>query len=311
MPGPVKTMATRSLHELFVDRTKQLDRFRRSLDGTTSRRIILVPASAGMGKSWLLRQFAREAPARGARSVLIDFSDGQAYDALTLMRRYRDSLGPIHFNRLTTAINEATAPRLVIGEHGPTGGSSRINFGSSQIGEVSIGDVAGRNIIKDNLFVVQADNPLVIQAIEDRITQVFFECLRDLEARGPVLFLFDTYEQTSQSSEGWAANVTDRWITRELLSRIREGQLSRTVVVLAGRRLPNFSPDWAQVIGVLPIEAFSQADVATYLRQNRGLSLSDVEVQTLYNAVQGNPQLLGIIGDNLEQTVRLGDDDDW
>ncbi|MBX0326346.1 ATP-binding protein [Oscillochloris sp. ZM17-4] len=293
-----------------MDRLKQLDRFRRSLDGTASRRIILVSAGSGMGKSWLLKQFASEAEGRGARSVLIDFSDGQAYDVLTLVRRFRDSLGETHFNKLTAAINEATAPRLVISDSG--GGGTGVNFGSSQIGDVSIGDVAGRNVIKDNLFIFQADNPLVIQAIEDRITQVFFACLSEIEAAGPALFLFDTYERTSQSSEAWSPNVTDRWITRELLTRIRDGRLRNTVVVLAGRRLPSFGVEWSQVIGVMPIDLFTQADVSAYLRENRGLSsLTDAEVQTLYNAVQGSPQLLGIIGDNLEQTVRPGDEDDW
>lgn len=304
-------MATRSLQELFVDRLKQLDRFRRSLEGSTSRRIILISAGPGMGKSWLLKQFAREAAERGAHSVLIDFSDGQAYDVLTLVRRFRDALGPAHFNTLTATINEATAPRLVISDGGGPPATA-IDLSGSQVGDVQIGDVAGRNIIKDNLFIVQADNPLVIQAIEDRVTQVFFECLRELEASGPALFLFDTYERNAQSSEGWAANVTDRWITRELLARIRDGRLRNSLAVLAGRRLPGFGPEWAEVMGRLPLDLFTQDDVATYLRENRGLSgLTDAEVQTLYNAVQGNPQLLGIIGDNLEQTAHPGDDDDW
>jgi hypothetical protein len=305
-------MATRSLQELFVDRLKQLDRFRKSLEGATSRRIILISAGSGMGKSWLLKRFASEAVGQGTRSVMIDFSDGQAYDVLTLVRRFRDSLGADHFNKLTAAINEATAPRLVISDGGGGSSGGGINFGSGQFGDVRIGDVAGRNIIKDNLFIVQADNPLVIQAIEDRITQVFFACLDAVAASGPVLFLFDTYERTSQSSEGWSSNVTDRWITRELLTRIREGRLANTVVVLAGRRLPDFGADWAQVVGTLPVELFTQADVSTYLRENRGLSgLTDAEVQTLFNAVKGNPQLLGIIGDNLEQAERPNDDDDW
>ncbi|NTW01965.1 MAG: hypothetical protein HGA19_11860 [Oscillochloris sp.] len=297
-----------------MDRLKQLDRFRKSLDGNTSKRVILVSAGAGMGKSWLLQRFACESAERGVRNVLIDFSDGQAYDVLTLVRRFRDALGATYFNQLTAAINEATAPRLVISDNGSANSRNHsvVNFGYSQIGDVSIGDVAGRNIIKDNLFIVQADNPLVIQAIEDRITQVFFACLEELAAKEPLLFLFDTYERTSQSSESWASNVTDRWISRELLGRIRNGRLGNTVVVLAGRRLPNFGAEWAQVIGVLPIDQFTPTDVAIYLRENRGLSnLTDAEVQTLYNAVQGNPQLLGIIGDNLEQAVRPGDDDDW
>lgn len=305
-------MTTRSLQELFVDRLKQLERFRRSLEGDSGRRIILVTAGSGMGKSWLLRQFAFEAGSRSARSVLIDFSDGQAYDVLTLVRRFRDAIGPEYFNRLTAAINEATAPRLVLSESGDGGTGRAVNFGSAQLGDVSIGDVAGRNIIKDNLFIVQTDNPLLLQAIEDRITQVFFLCMEELTARQRCLFLFDSYERNSQSAESWMPNAADRWITRELLMRIRDGKLGNTVVVLAGRRVPEFNAEWSQVVGSLPLDLFSVADVAHYLRENRGLSnLTDSEVQTLFNAVQGNPQLLGIIGDNLEQAGKPVDDDDW
>jgi hypothetical protein len=84
-------------------------------------------------------------------------------------------------------------------------------------------------------------------------------------------------------------------------------------VVLAGRRLPEFDAEWAKVVGRLDLELFSLGDVTEYLRQNRRLAgLSDAEVQTLFNAVQGNPQLLGIIGDNLERSAGTGAvDDDW
>ncbi|NTU79427.1 MAG: hypothetical protein HGA45_08500 [Chloroflexales bacterium] len=297
-----------------MDRLKQLERFRKSLEGASGRKIILVAAAAGMGKSWLLRRFAQEAEARGAANVLVDFSDGQAYDVLTLVRRFRDDLGPTHFNRLTATINEATAPRLVIADQGDgRAAAPAVSFDGAQLGDVRIGEVAGRNIIKDNLFVVQADNPLLLQAIEDRVTQVFFECLAAIVTATPVLFLFDSYERTSQEGERWVSNAADRWIQRELLARINDGRLTNTVVVLAGRRLPAFDAAWAKVVGDLPIELFTVDDVAEYLRRNRRLaSLTDAEVQTLYNAVQGNPQLLGIIGDNLERSAMQGaPDDDW
>jgi hypothetical protein len=305
-------MASRSLQELFVDRLKQLERFRKSLEGSSGRKIILMTAGPGMGKSWLLRQFAHEAAERDVRSVLIDFSDGQAYDVLTLLRRFRDALGPAEFNRLTAAINEATAPRLVLSDEGGPGGAS-INLGGAQAGDVTVGDVAGRNIIKDNFFIVQTDNPLLLQAIEDRVTQVFFECLNELVAGTTrALFLFDSYERASQEGERWVSNAADRWIQRELLIRIREGRLPNTLVVLAGRRLPEFDAEWATVVGNLPLELFTVADVAQYLRENRELpNLTDNDVQTLFSAIQGNPQLLGIIGDNLEQEARPASDEDW
>lgn len=307
-------MITRPLEDLFVDRLKELDRFRRSLEGTSGRRIILVTAGPGLGKSWLLRRFAQEAEARGGAHALIDFSDGQAYDVLTLVRRFRDLLDSPHFNQLTAAINEATAPRIVIADQSDPAPETVVSFAGAQIGEVQLGDVVGGNLIKDNLFVVQTDNPLLLQAIEDRVTQVFFECLARVAGEGTVLLLFDSYERTSQGDgERWVSNAADRWIQRELLLRIRDGRLANTLVVLAGRRLPPFDAEWAKVVGPLPLEFFTFDDVAEYLRQNRRLStLTDTEVQTLYNAVQGNPQLLGIIGDNLERSAGAGaPDDDW
>jgi hypothetical protein len=151
-----------------------------------------------------------------------------------------------------------------------------------------------------------------LQAIEDRITLVFFECLRHLAAETRVVFLFDSYERNSTEAERWVPNAADRWITRELLTRLRDTMLSNTLVVLAGRRLPEFSAEWNAVLGNMPLDLFTVADVGQYLRENRGLNnLTDTEVQTLFNAVQGNPQLLGIIGDNLEQTVRPKDTEDW
>ncbi len=305
-------MTTRSLQELFVDRLLQLDRFRRSLEGTSGRRIILIEAGPGMGKSWLLQQFTYEAVSRDAQAVLIDFSDGQAYDVLTLARRFRDALGERHFNRLTAAINEATAPRLVLSEMNGSGNSA-INIGAgAQLGDLNVGDVAGGAIIKDNLFVVQTDNPLLLQAIEDRVTQALFTCLNELAATTRLVFCFDSYERTAQVGEDWVSTAADRWIAGQLLTRIRDGGLPNTVAVLAGRRLPPFNAQWSQVIGRLDLHLFTPEDVAEYLRENRGLSsLTDTEIQTLYNAVQGNPQLLGIIGDNLEQSSRPAEDDDW
>jgi hypothetical protein len=306
-------MTARTLQDLFVDRDKQIDRFRKSLDGTAGRRIILVTAGPGMGKSWLLRQFVNEAKAKAARTVLIDFSDRQAYDVLMLVRRSRDALGAEHFNRLTAAINDATAPRITINEAaGGSNNSAGVNLSNSQVQDVVIQEAAGRNIIKDNLFIVQSDNPLLLQAMEDRITQVFFECLNDLVKTQRVVFIFDSYENTSTDGGQWVPNAADRWITRELLFRIRDNQLPNTLVVLGGTRVPEFGIEWNAVIGRLPLDPFTVEDVTEYLRINRGLSnLSDSQIQLLHMAVQGNPQQLGIIGDNLEQANKPADEEDW
>ena len=47
---------------------------------------MVITASAGLGKSWLLRLFAAEATSRKLPLAQLDFADGQAYDALALVR---------------------------------------------------------------------------------------------------------------------------------------------------------------------------------------------------------------------------------
>jgi hypothetical protein len=228
-----------------------------------------------------------------------------------LVRRIRDAFGDRHFNALTAAINAATTPRVVL--EGGGGGPVNINLGSNnQVGSVNIGDVAGGNIIKDNLFIIQGDNPLAIQAIEDRVTTVFFNDLKGLTSKQRAIFLFDSYERTSLDESRWLANAADRWISGQLLRRVREGDLPNVLVVLAGRRLPQFGIEWQDVVGRMPLENFVEEDVAQYLRENRGLStLTDAEIRTLFTAVQGNPQLMGIIGDNLTQANRPVPDEEW
>lgn len=306
-------MTTRTLQDLFVDRLTQLERFRKSLEGDSPRRIIIITAPPGMGKSWLVKQFMYEATSAGALTVLLDFADTQAYDALMLVRRFRDALGAVHFNALTHAINEATSARVVIDGGSTDPANVNISLGTNNtIGSVEIGDVAGGNIIKDNLFIIQTDNPLLLQAVEDRITTVFFEGLTALAQRSKIVFFFDSYERNSLDADRWVPTAADRWITRELLGRIRDGKLPNALAVLAGRRAPDFGVEWNSVLGRMQLEAFVLEDVAQYLRENRGLSnLTDADVQTLFNAVQGNPQLMGIIGDNLEQATRPAADEEW
>ena len=88
---------TKTLRELFVNRVKHSDIFSRMLAGQTRRRIMVITAGAGLGKSWLLRLFAVEAPSRKLPLAQLDFADGQAYDALALVLRCRNAFGAEHF----------------------------------------------------------------------------------------------------------------------------------------------------------------------------------------------------------------------
>ncbi|MGQ9927365.1 MAG: hypothetical protein ACUVS4_10890 [Chloroflexaceae bacterium] len=236
---------------LWIDRPRQREALRRSLGGVNEPKILVLCAGPGMGKSWLLRQFADDALYLGAHVSLLDLSDDQAYDALALMRKLRDALGTPFFDPLTLTINEVTAPRLTM----------NVRTRSRSAAQPSLAG-AGHSGVKDNLFVVQTDAPRLLPAIDERVTRTFFACLEDLSTQWPVLLLFDSYEHASLDSERWLPGAADRWIRQELLRRIRDGRLRNTVVVLAGRLLPPFDASWATTLGVLTLEPLSHAEIA-------------------------------------------------
>src|SRR5690349_13383074 len=105
---------TKTLRELFVNRVRQSEIFGRMLEGQTRRRIMVITAGAGLGKSWLMRLFASEAASRKLPLAQIDFADGQAYDALGLVLRCREAFGAEHFPSVDRAINDSTTARVAL-----------------------------------------------------------------------------------------------------------------------------------------------------------------------------------------------------
>ncbi len=226
-------MAT--LTQLFVDREKQTAGFGKILDGGTPKRVMLIEAPGGLGKSWTIEYMRAECQRRQVPNVEIDFADGTVYDFLTLLRRARDSFADPIFNPLTQAINELAQPTLRLETVGST--AATVDLGSNNAfssANVSVGDVG--TVIKDNSFVLNTDSPVVRQAIQDRLTGVFFECLSALTQRGPLCFFFDTYDKVTLEAESW--------LVTQLLPRIREGLLSNVVVVVAGRQVPTLDSVW-------------------------------------------------------------------
>jgi len=153
----------------------------------------------------------------------------------------------------------------------------------------------------------------VRQVIEDRINTAFFDCLAALSAQTKAVFLFDTYERNSLETERWSPSAADRWIVGQLLARIRDGRLPHVVVVIAGRRAPEFGTEWNEVLGRISLEPLDCSDIKIYLRERRGLTvITDAEAERLCQAVAGSPQVLGLIGDNLEQAnTTKAQDDEW
>ncbi|HEX9442321.1 MAG TPA: hypothetical protein VF909_21715 [Roseiflexaceae bacterium] len=306
---------SKTLRQLFVNRVRHSDIFSRMLEGQTRRRIMVITAGAGLGKSWLLRLFAVEATSRKLPLAQLDFADGQAYDALALVLRCRDALGAEHFAAVDQAISESTSARVTLSaSRATTTAPVNVSIGNENSltsSTISVSDV-GNTIVRDNAFYIQADNPILRQAIEDRINSAFFESLEALSTRSRVVFLFDTYERNTLESERWSPSAADRWIADQVLARIRDGKLPNAIVVLAGRRAPEFGVEWNEALGTVALDLLECSHVTEYLRERRGLAdLTDNEVKVVCDGTAGNPQVMGMFADNLEQkrNPKVADDE--
>ncbi|MEM7532488.1 MAG: hypothetical protein AAF639_09945 [Chloroflexota bacterium] len=290
----------------FVDRAKQYDGYLQMVDRQTAKQIMQIEAPENMGKTWLLMNKRHASQRRSIPVAMFDFRDRRPWDYLTLVRQARDQLGPAAFNKLTAEINKSTNVNLQINADPSSSESSSVDInlategGEIQESSIEVGDVAGRDIVKDNFFYIQADSPTARRAIEIRITDAFFSCLDHLSAEQVVAFLFDSYENVTTEA--------DRWLQTQFLTRIRDGLLPNVVVVMAGREVPRFDRAWRSYVARTGLEPFDMRYVREYIRERRGLTQLDVDTVLLTSG--GSPGLLAQMADIA--AIQLDDfDDDW
>ncbi len=287
----------------FVNREKQHRGFMKMLARETPKQIMLVEAPANMGKTWLIQVLRHECRSRDVPVGHFDFRDRRPWDYLTLVRQARDQLGPASFNPMTQIINELTGIEIRL-TTGPGEGEVALDVatdgGTVADSTISVGDVAGRDIVKDNFFFVHADSETARRAVEVRITDAFFACLERLTGRGLAVFLFDSYEEVTEEA--------DAWIQGQLLTRVRDGQLVNVLVVLAGRRVPALGSGWRHIVARTGLEPFAPEHVREYIVERRGLA--DLDVETIWRTSGGNPGLLGMMAD-IAAAEGQGDDEDW
>jgi hypothetical protein len=277
----------------FVNREHIFSGFGRMLSGESEKQIMLVKAPGGMGKSWLVAKLKHECSIAEPRIhfASIDFKDGQAYDYLSVIRRTRDEIGAAYFNHLTEVINAATGVQVNLKIESSS--SQPVNIQRIQDVTNSEINIAGGHIVKDNFFLVQVDSQAVRFEIKSQIVRAFFEQFRQFLAAEKAVLFFDTY--------GKAPQAIRYWLEGDLLVQIRDGKLPGLVVVITGREVPELDMMWKHCATRPGLEPLGNEDVAKYLVEKRGLK--DVDPDTLYKATLGNPQLLGMLADNIDQDL--------
>ena len=158
------------MRTLSIDRENEIALFDSMLAGETEKRILLVQAESGWGKSFLLREFARR------RQQPIAFGDldfkGGGTSLAELFSRLCDKLGgDKKFPKFQTQMHDITHSSLKVA-------------GNPMIGQNQINIYLGSRDEQERQIKLSA------------LTDAFFA---DLRAFDKALLIFDTYEKSDES----------------------------------------------------------------------------------------------------------------
>jgi hypothetical protein len=217
---------------LVVDRYAEREAFKRMLDFPDGRRVVVLKAEGDWGKSTLLQVFRDIAVWGNVEASLIELSQFEPKTPFDLVERLRKDLRQLAFprfdwhNYLRTNKRRLpppnTAPPSVILEQSPVGDQATV---AAYIEQVIQGDVG--------TLYVQVPDWTDEQELYARERSVD-EFLKDLAVlKTPLVVLLDAYERLGPLAG---------WVERELLRRsaLHPNDAAHVVVVLAGRRVPDF-----------------------------------------------------------------------
>ncbi|MFE9973218.1 tetratricopeptide repeat protein [Streptomyces hirsutus] len=303
----------------LVARSAELDLFRANFDTPPEderhRFLFHVHGNAGVGKTFLVREFEQIARERGALTAYVDESAGSVPEALEVMcrqfaaqgRRFKslERLLVSHRERLHEAEAAALAALAPEAEGTPSAGSMAVaRAGLAGLGMVpGVGPFAG---ILDPAQLAQGADRLraglsarfrshedvqLVLSPESALTPVLVDELSDAAADVPwAVLLLDTYEQTGRFLDGWL---------HDLMTTDRHGLLPATIVVVtAGQRRadPARWSGFADHMTALPLAPFTEAEVRGLLAA-RGV-VADPVVAEVLRLTGGLPVLVSTLAES-------------
>ena len=295
----------------FVGRTSELRLFEENLPRPISdpRRqlIYAIHGNAGTGKTFLLEQYVRLARESGYLTASVDETSYSLLGAIEALGRGFDRQGA-RFRKLNEALQSYRRRREEI-ESDPDAPSSlaqflthstiRLGLGISETIPIfgaavkavdtteAIAEADKLRIYLSRKLRKSADSRLVMQPVEV-LTECLIEDLRWAAQSHPIIFTFDTFEQTSRFLE--------RWIL-DLLAGIYGSLPANLLFVISGQRRLSINL-WSAYEAVrvdVPLDVFSE-DEARQVLERRGIR-DDTLIQLLLEASGRLPVLLAMLAE--------------
>ncbi|QUQ66132.1 tetratricopeptide repeat protein [Kutzneria sp. CA-103260] len=270
----------------FIGREQQLALFAENLRlPVTDRQFLFsVHGAAGIGKSFLVRQFRRIAVEHGCAAGQVDES---AYDLPSALAALAVGLGPCKEFTKRLAAYRQHRQDLDSDPTAPEGLSSLLTRSTVRAGLAAAGEVpvvggiakaidsksAAEDVDKLRVFLSRKlrsrDDVQLVMSPADVLTPAL---VRDLNSLGkPLALFFDTYERTSP--------FLDQWL-RELLVG-KYGDLPADMVFVVAGQKPLDLNQWGDFLSVrtdLPLEVFTEEEARRFLTSRNVTDPRVVEV---------------------------------
>ncbi|WP_175647445.1 tetratricopeptide repeat protein [Streptomyces cyaneochromogenes] len=271
-----------------------------------------VHGNAGVGKTFLVREWEQLAREKGALTAYVDETVGSVPEAMTMIsrqfaaqgHRFKDLERLLAAHRERRHEAEAAAAALEPEPQGPSAGSTAV----VRAGLVGLGMVPGVGAFAGALDAAQLaqgadrlraglsvrfrnqDDVQLVLSPERVLTPALLTELSDAASAAPwIVLFFDTYERTGPFLDGWL---------HEVMTTDRHGTLPATVVVVTAGQHPFDTARWAGFADFMtdvPLGPFTEAE-ARGLLADKGVVAEPV-VEEVLRLTGGLPVLVSTLAE--------------
>ena len=146
--------------------------------------------------------------------------------------------------------------------------------------------------VQDRDEPLQAADDISRQEAERQLNDAFFRGLAALMAdKHPIVFLIDSYEEAGKEAQ--------QWIERELLLRLKDGELNDIVVIITSRdEIDLDALGMNQLVVPTELEPFTEEYVVQYL-EKRKIPQGSLDIRTIVLTSGGIPGELAVMIDRI------------
>ncbi|MEH2357661.1 hypothetical protein [Nostoc sp.] len=236
---------------IIANRTEELRLFNQMVQRRFDKRVLLIEAKSGLGKTWLLARFKHTLPTN-ILSVQVDLKSAQR-GIPYIFSCVRKRLGEERFPYLNAAVGQYLKSGIEVSNTTMIGKDNQLSVVLSNV------DESTRNFRLTEL------------------REAFFQDLRKIPQT--LVFLFDSYDK--------APTELADWLGGEFLTEVVD--TDKLIVVIAGQQIPQPTIEWMDLYHCFCLEAILDKEAWYKYSLENKLPFNQDEVGMAIRVLKGQP----------------------